>query len=266
MPNLPRELYEPICENLLPSALAKMCGVSKAFFEDAQRVLYRTVIVRDFQALRFCELIRWQPKLPPMVRSLKIHLTPSSEWLNLTEIIPATLRMLTSLKELELIETERYNRSEDILAGCTFSLVSFRSSWSLDRGVIAFLRTQPNIKHFGCDPSRYHYSEPSQVLPAGVLPILSSVDGPINIIEIICSQRIRNLTHLCMHLHNVYGPRLLDLPRPISQKLISLDIHESYYQSFSYHLIPVLGELAPEAKFLRISQIGILVCHHLLLL
>lgn len=132
----------------------------------------------------------------------------------------------------------------------------------MERGVIEFLQTQPNIKHLSSSPSLRSWIQRFQTqesIPEHILPSLSTVDAPVDIIDSMGLHR--PFTHLRTEVENFH--RFPDLLFPFGSTLVSLDISfkaphrllthlkdNSFIPSF---ILELEGKL-PKIKFLRVSQ------------
>lgn len=183
---LPVEVISRIVQHcLLPANIAPLCRLNKAFQAAAERRLYGELVLGDVNlAYHVCaSLVSCGGAKGPYVQRFWLYTDtrravirshfPSAFW----EAVQLALATMTELKELLIVDPALNNTwildPEDV----KFQLhtAKFRLVW--DENMVAFLQTQPKLKHL----QTMDAPDLSEVctLPAGQLQELESFDGPL---------------------------------------------------------------------------------------
>lgn len=250
---IPADLYQVITEHISRRRdLATLCRVSRVFRHEAERALYRKVVVREETVMFFCHGgVLTNRRLASMVRSLSLTLSSSTfPFYQSAAMLSDALRGLSNLRNLELWGSAMPHliHSQFIFRGCKLNLQRFGSSVPLDTQLIQFLATQPNITHWTTTSRAYIE------IPGSILPHLSCIDASASAMEKVTDQR--HLTHIRVNRAgnalptNLLGPWTVSIslqPIVLSSQLVN--INEDWRS-----VCRTIAKLAPNVRFLEISR------------
>jgi hypothetical protein len=270
---LPLEVYSFIAQHVERRAdLSTLCLVSKGFRTAAERVLYRTLEMREpSNTIVLCEVLAEKPRLAKLVTTLAIclndkgqdydegsdihehrkllSLPPSRYW---TSISGALLNS-TGLRSLHVyLNSGIPTNYAWMLQWCSFQLHTFHCDLAWDAHLVSFLSTQHglsdlHISDFDEDLAENVSMSTHSLRQAHTLPSLSTLDctftGAVGVLV-----PGRPVTHVktCLSSSNLEARRvelallLADL-RLSTRPIYSLTVaDESYTSGFSLELLASL--------------------------
>ncbi|KAJ7288030.1 hypothetical protein C8J57DRAFT_1706551 [Mycena rebaudengoi] len=150
--HLPPEICAYICEQVDPAQLGPVCRVSRLLRDQAQRILYRTVNLRErnMKSVRsWCLAVTRRPHLAERVHSLSLQ-PPSDLDPADTKRISIALRKCTNLKSLTVLHVRIPYTSGSLhtwmLEDCPFRLTTFTNSYFNPRKLEKIWDTQREIR------------------------------------------------------------------------------------------------------------------------
>jgi hypothetical protein len=242
---IPIELYVPIFQYITSIAeLSNLCTVSRAFRDEAQRILYHTVRLpndRD-RIISWCHTIVENAGLAMQVYSLSLPiafahkpvLMVAPDFMPvLQELQHAVKRALSSLSRLVKLYTYSSLGTDyldpDIFCGHPFHLQVFGEDLPMSRFEqwLKFLSEQPGIRHWRSNVHEGHALNPN------VLPLLTSADVYLITINILApcpmiralrvrrwSSRSDELLRLELFRHTLTSFSVADIDRPQAVQIV----------------------------------------------
>jgi hypothetical protein len=234
MSQLPLELYRPICEFSHFEDLPNISVVSRAFQEEAERLLWWKLSIRGSVQETFARPERFLhfPRLHHYVQRLDlwIHREPHEESFPAVAVI--LLEKLTNLIALTIIGRDYCG---EIFDNCTFQLHFLFTTFALDQNFAAFLQKQPSITEWRRTWQQSPPGDECDRLSPDILPNLTvfcNSNGESNFdVEI---HNGRNLTH--MSISRPSGP----------VSLAEFTRAASHIEALSLYCTPELLEVFPE--------------------
>lgn len=179
-PYLPVDIYRyVVAEVSEPADLITLCLVSSCVRHEAERILYRTITIRNLRQLQvWSSVIASSPRLADLIRFLAIPLRmeASADLGIIRNHIHIALKNAINLKHLAL----RMSKGQEfcvlawMLFGCSFRLHTLSGetfSFTPDEWW-RFLSEQPEIHTW---TPGYPITEDLSLMPAGILPNLSGL-------------------------------------------------------------------------------------------
>ncbi|KII86767.1 hypothetical protein PLICRDRAFT_177506 [Plicaturopsis crispa FD-325 SS-3] len=193
-PMFPVEIWADIFEDLEPPDLAVTMRASRQFHSIAQRSLYHAVdLQRPAQMVRFMRAICGNPIAAQLVQEFTINWQMFNMTANFCQLLSRVLRVLTSLKSLQLLPPVEETKTSWMLEGCSFELESLTTAVCYDDGLVRFLISQPEL--FILVLASFCPSTPSVPLPNTALPKLCAFvpvfKGPERIYKAISLEFLR---------------------------------------------------------------------------
>jgi hypothetical protein len=229
MPALPPELIRHIVSEVERVRLPTLCGVSRLFQFEAERLIHRKIvwILRKEIVVESKRLLR-KPRIWPHIRELEIgnSYTSLEMTANFVNLLASLLRNVPALVSLTILLRGPFGRRwatcGAIFGGSSFQLQYLCCTFTLDHKFSAFLLTQPSIVHF-----RWEVQEPPslELLSPAVLPNLSilfiwSFNPFLSCTRIVSG---RPITHLTCYPPN--NPSTLEDIALSTASLTGLDLH-----------------------------------------
>lgn len=258
--DLPYDVYQNIVAHTSSASdLASLCRTSRAFHYEAERILYHHIKVCNEQIELFCEEIMQNSRLASIVRGLSLRLDSyagsfeDEERHRIFKLICHALQTLTSLVSLEVIGSafDYYSLEfRNIFFGCTFNLLKFSSSLKVDKYLVIFLLSQPNIRHW---KSTVLYG--AMKIPEGIPSQLMVVEGQTCFLNRLGKRR--HITHIRLLLHPFSNPVAWPT-QLLSSALLSISLHilpQGEIQKDMQHwasFCETMSQYAPNVKFLEI--------------
>lgn len=211
---------------LHPKDLSALCRTSCTLRHQAERVLYCQVKIKEESIPLFCSTVIQYPRLGTLVRTLSLSLstdTVSSYQAQAASAIAMSLWSLVHLQELELLGSAWPSIFSDwpiLFSQCQLPLQTFISSMAVDSQLLAFLKSQWSIQHWGTvsDPMSSEFVE----IPADALPnmVSSSIDASASSINRLFEGQ-RHFTHIRVKFPGFALP----LPKMLfGQKTVSITL------------------------------------------
>ncbi|KAF8187801.1 hypothetical protein BJ912DRAFT_419894 [Pholiota molesta] len=163
---VPAELCACIIESgvLTQRNLHALVAVSRSFWHESERHLYRQPLLRDKAKIKgFCATVLRRPYLAKRIHKLVVYMPPQTDF-QVADLsrITRTLHLAVNLKFLNIFrEDERDVRRPYpgkgealhawILEGHEFKLKMFRNSYFAQQALEAFIRSQTEIEILGMD-------------------------------------------------------------------------------------------------------------------
>jgi hypothetical protein len=192
--HLPNELLALTFQHITSSAeLSKLCTVSRAFRDEAQRILYHTVRLPNDRIISWCHTIVANPGLAMQVHALSlpdafkpgIMLTvkPNLSLQELQQVVKRALSSLSRLVELEIHPSSGTPYVDsDMFCGHPFRLQVFGETLDYPCKLehwLKFLSEQPGIRHWRPNIISGHPIDPD------VLPLLTSAEVHFSALDIL---------------------------------------------------------------------------------
>ncbi|KDR72978.1 hypothetical protein GALMADRAFT_252348 [Galerina marginata CBS 339.88] len=144
-PRLPVEILDIVFSFLSLNSLKPLLVANSFISTLSTRHIYHTVEVdRPASIVKFLCTVLGNPKLPKLIRSLKLCIGQSLPISNFYTLLHRVLRLTTRLSALT-IELPKSHSPLWIFDGCTFRLKQFSSTIICRRPLAAFLETQSHI-------------------------------------------------------------------------------------------------------------------------
>lgn len=199
--SLPAEIHAHIFQYLPSRDFVTLARVSQKFLKEADRLLYRDVVLIHFKALKcWSQTLLAHPDLGLRVHSLIMHLPPSSIFDTQHQInLSRALKACPNIQDLRILPVESSRRFGNeatgtyFLQNCSFRLKKFTNSHFQPSVLFDFLASQTNITFLSMSAST------SWALPINILPSLLDLEVGA-CIDIIGASR-RRIEHLRVNLH-----------------------------------------------------------------
>jgi hypothetical protein len=266
--HLPVELYGLIVQHITSvSVLCNLCTVSRAFLNEAERILYHTIhLPSDFYCIySWCKVIIGNPRLAILVCSLTLPWAcdiPS--WAGLIKFRVIVMQALSSLFRLSELDTycsspSRRYLTLETLHGHPFQLRVFENGLpnprvSLD-GWIKFFSQQPGIRHW---TPNLPYQDIGQLLEAGLLPLLTSACIYLPVPGVLASRHIRALqinAKQCETLLNLLPAGLKMFERTLTRlSLRPSPTSQTKPLGFALEVLNIVSAVVPNLEFLGLES------------
>ncbi|TFK38998.1 hypothetical protein BDQ12DRAFT_682836 [Crucibulum laeve] len=205
--SIPPEICGMICQDeiLTRGDLRVLCGVSRSFRDESERLLYVNIILRSFRYLKsWCSSLSRRPHLGNRIMKMTITMPPQTdiEADDLGKIV-AAFRKCTKLRELEILSDGMKTLPGDavnawILLGHPFRLTKFTNTYFQANLLVDFLKEQTELQVLSMRPKEKIIVN----LPDDTLLNLSTIDASAAIMRDLGSGlwNPQNVKHLQYHL------------------------------------------------------------------
>jgi len=268
MSKFPPEVFGQIALDLSTRDLWSLSLVSRVTFDEANRLLYRTV---DFSSLPLNILVRdpvlkqeqdkpinsffrtvsKSPRLTSFVKvfAFRTPYQPDSD------VDPAlALRALINLRQLSVTSILSSDQFPSFLHDCTLNLRELHAEFPLDADLLKFLTSRPSIQVLSCGREKIA-SQITMETDLRILPLLkhlSVVEGAFHLVP-----HCPALTHLTLRTSERQPlTDILPALAPIGPHLVNLDWHHSLFYG-THALVQILPQLAahtPHLETLRLTE------------
>ncbi|KDQ59722.1 hypothetical protein JAAARDRAFT_630242 [Jaapia argillacea MUCL 33604] len=255
-PSIPVETFILIFEFIpLPEHLSNLCLVSRLFYQEASRILYRSIqlLPRNSDEIHplipFHDTLITSPNLGTLVQSFMINVNPVPRY----DLLSSVLRSLPNLRQLRIHGSHDNGKlPSDMFDGCTFHLDLFHSTHIRFREINQLLSMQPDIS----DWSHWLHNYDIDPIPDHILPNLHTMNIPALLLPAFVNPRpIRRLKLLFIYTTGRQELTICQTLASFNNALTSLSVYRP--DSFATlrrlnmaHLIQSIAEALPDLQHL----------------